>query len=96
MKFIAEIGMNHNGNFDFAFELIKQAKISGADIAKFQLGWRDGKDDINYFSDSTIKLIKKKAGLEDNYKKLGININTSYNKIISGVNLLRLKNLILN
>jgi len=39
-----------------------------------------------------IKIIKKKAGLEDNYKKLGININTSYNKIISGVNLLRLKN----
>ena len=39
-----------------------------------------------------IKLIKKIAGLEDNYKKLGININTSYNKIISGVNLLRLKN----
>lgn len=39
-----------------------------------------------------IKLIKKKAGLEDNYRKLGININMSYNKIISGVNLLRLKN----
>ena len=36
MLFVAEIGMNHNGNFDLAYELIKQAKFSGADIAKFQ------------------------------------------------------------
>jgi N,N'-diacetyllegionaminate synthase len=47
MLFIAEIGMNHNGNLDLAFELIKQAKLSGADIAKFQLGWRDGEGEIN-------------------------------------------------
>ena len=47
MLFIAEIGMNYNGNLDFAFELIKQAKYSGADIAKFQLGWRDGEGEIN-------------------------------------------------
>ena len=45
--FIAEIGMNYNGNIDLAFELIKQAKLSGADIAKFQLGWRDKPGDIN-------------------------------------------------
>ena len=38
--FIAEIRMNYNGNIDLASELIKQAKLSGADIAKFQLGWR--------------------------------------------------------
>ncbi len=47
MLFIAEIGMNHNGNFGLAFELIKQAKYAGADIAKFQLGWRDKPDEIN-------------------------------------------------
>ena len=41
MIFIAEIGMNHNGNFSLAYELIKRAKLAGADIAKFQLGWRD-------------------------------------------------------
>ena len=50
MLFIAEIGMNHNGNFGLAFELIKQAKHAGADIAKFQLGWRDKPDEINHIT----------------------------------------------
>ena len=40
MLFIAEIGMNHNGNLDLCNELVRQAKWAGADIAKFQLGWR--------------------------------------------------------
>ena len=55
MKFVAEIGMNHNGNFDLCYELIKQAKYAGADIAKFQLGWRDGKGEINQINDEIIK-----------------------------------------
>ena len=33
---IAEIGVNHNGNLDLAHELIRQARIAGAGIAKFQ------------------------------------------------------------
>ena len=57
MKFVAEIGMNHNGNFDLCYELIKQAKYAGADIAKFQLGWRDGKGEINQINDEIIKKI---------------------------------------
>jgi len=36
MVIIAEIGINHNGNMHLAHELIRQAAISGADIAKFQ------------------------------------------------------------
>lgn len=36
MVIIAEIGINHNGNINLAHELIRQAKFSGADIAKFQ------------------------------------------------------------
>lgn len=36
MIIIAEIGINHNGNINLAHELIRQAKMSGADIAKFQ------------------------------------------------------------
>ena len=40
MIFIAEIGLNHNGNLDLCHELIRQAKLAVADIAKFQLGWR--------------------------------------------------------
>jgi len=34
--FIAEIGINHNGNLDLAKDLIGEAKESGADIVKFQ------------------------------------------------------------
>lgn len=36
MIVIAEIGINHNGSIDLAHELIRQARIAGADIAKFQ------------------------------------------------------------
>lgn len=47
VTFIAEIGMNHNGNFGLFFELIKQASQSGADFAKFQLGWRSKPGELN-------------------------------------------------
>ena len=36
MLIIAEIGINHNGNIQVAHELIRQAAICGADVAKFQ------------------------------------------------------------
>ena len=47
MIFISEIGMNYNGNFSLIYELIKQSKQSGANICKFQLGWRDKPGEIN-------------------------------------------------
>ena len=47
MLFIAEIGLNHNGNFSLAYEMIRQAKAAGADVAKFQLGWRDKEGELN-------------------------------------------------
>ncbi len=59
IKFIAEIGMNADGNFDRNYELIRQAKNSGADIAKFQLGWRDKKDDINFIDYRRLKNLIK-------------------------------------
>jgi len=59
MLFIAEIGMNHNGNWDLAYELIKQAKLCGADIAKFQLGWREGEGEINRIDLDILQLLKK-------------------------------------
>lgn len=43
MKFVAEIGSNHKGLLPLAVEMIRQAKLAGADIAKFQLG--HNKDD---------------------------------------------------
>ena len=59
MLFIAEIGMNHNGNFSLAYELIRQAKYSGADIAKFQLGWRDKPDELNHITPEILAQLKK-------------------------------------
>jgi sialic acid synthase SpsE len=37
MDIIAEIGQNHNGDINIAIELIKVAKLNGANVAKFQL-----------------------------------------------------------
>lgn len=48
MLFVAEIGLNHDGNPNQAHELIRQAKFAGAHIAKFQFGWRDRPDEINH------------------------------------------------
>ena len=58
MIFIAEAGLNHNGNHSLCYELIKQAKYSGADIVKFQLGWRSGKGEINNYDYKTLKKLK--------------------------------------
>ena len=59
LTFIAEIGLNHNGNFDLCYELIKQAKLAGADIVKFQLGWRNKPHEINQLNKKKIsKLIE--------------------------------------
>ncbi|MFC2170835.1 N-acetylneuraminate synthase family protein [Calditrichota bacterium] len=36
-EIIAEIGQNHNGDIELALEMVRQAKLNGADVAKFQL-----------------------------------------------------------
>ena len=59
LTFIAEIGLNHNGNMGLLFELIKQASLSGADIAKFQLGWRSGPGELNELGLEELDLINK-------------------------------------
>ncbi len=61
MLFIAEIGMNHNGHFGLAGELIRQAKWAGADIVKFQLGWRDGEGEINRITPDIIRDLQRLA-----------------------------------
>lgn len=45
--FVAEIGVNHDGSFPLAYEMIRRAKAAGADVAKFQFGWRDTPSEIN-------------------------------------------------
>lgn len=57
MIFIAEIGMNYNNNFNLIYELIRQAKFSGADICKFQLGWRDKPNEINHLDHKKVNRI---------------------------------------
>ncbi len=59
MLFIAEIGLNHNGNLGVCYEMIKKAKQAGADIAKFQLGWRNSPGEINCIDDDWLKKLKE-------------------------------------
>ena len=59
MIFCAEIGVNHDGHWDRAFELIRLAKASGADIAKFQFGWRDQPGEINNISPERAEALKQ-------------------------------------
>jgi N,N'-diacetyllegionaminate synthase len=59
MLFIAEIGLNHNGNFGLAYELIRQAKYAGADIVKFQLGWRGKEGELNFIDQQILSDLKK-------------------------------------
>ncbi len=47
--------MNYNGNLSLCYELIKQAKYSGASIVKFQLGWRDKPGEINQLDEKKVK-----------------------------------------
>jgi N,N'-diacetyllegionaminate synthase len=55
VKYVAEIGMNHNGNFGLLEALIREAKYAGADCVKFQLGWREGEGELNVWSDQELK-----------------------------------------
>jgi len=64
MSFIAEIGLNHNENFGLVHELVRQAVNSNADIAKFQLGWRSRKGELNFISPDTLRRI---VGIVDHY-----------------------------
>jgi N,N'-diacetyllegionaminate synthase len=59
MLFVAEIGLNHDGNFDLAYELIRQAKEAGADIAKFQFGWRNKPDEINHIDHARARQLRE-------------------------------------
>ena len=54
---IAEAGVNHNGDLKIAKELIRQAAMAGADIVKFQLGWRGKPGEINHITEKDLKNI---------------------------------------
>ena len=81
LTFIAEIGMNHNGNFGLLPELIRQASLSGADIAKFQLGWRDGKDEINRLTEKELNLIVESCNFYEIEPMFSIISDSAFNMI---------------
>lgn len=62
MLFIAEIGLNHNGNFGLIHALVREAAEAGADIAKFQLGWRAGEGEINRITPEVLADIVRICG----------------------------------
>lgn len=61
MLFIAELGLNHNGNFDLVCELMRQAKLTGADIVKLQLGWRCKEGEMNRIDEAAMDKFFKYA-----------------------------------
>ena len=79
--YIAEIGMNADGNFDLNYELIRQASLSGANIAKFQLGWRSSKDDINFIDAERLALLIEWCGYHQIEFMASIITRDAYNLI---------------
>jgi sialic acid synthase SpsE len=59
MLWVAEIGLNYEGNFDLAYELIRQAKLAGANIAKFQFGWRCQSGEINHIDENQARRLRE-------------------------------------
>jgi len=59
MLYVAEIGLNYDGDIDLAYELIRRAKLSGADVAKFQFGWRDEPGDVNCINEEIARKFKE-------------------------------------
>ena len=62
--FIADIAANHDGNINKAFELIYQAKKSGADAAKFQHFAAE-----TIVSDKSFSKMKSKLSHQSKWKK---------------------------
>ena len=86
------VGLFFENFFKFNFNNINKSETSFDLKKRFELIFNifDVKN-INNFN-SKISLIKEQAKLEDNLKKLNINVEKSSEKIIKGINLLRLGN----
>lgn len=90
MLLVAEIGLNHDGNFNLIFEMIRSAKFAGADIAKFQFGWREKKNEINYIDLNRAKTLKKWCDYFEIEMMASI-INENAFKLAKAINLKRYK-----
>jgi alcohol dehydrogenase len=86
------VGLFFENFFKFNFDNLNESKTSFVLKKRFDLIFNlFDVENINDFN-SKISLIKKKAKLEDNLKILNINIEENAEKIIKGINLLRLGN----
>lgn len=70
IRIISEIGINHNGNFHWINELIRQSKLGGADYAKFQLYtsqliWGDDSRKHNEFTFNQVAQIRDMCEMHD-------------------------------
>lgn len=59
MLFVAELGTTHRGIEALAFEMVRRAKASGADVAKFQYGWPASKGPERRWATENAGLIRE-------------------------------------
>ncbi|OGC64639.1 hypothetical protein A3J33_01025 [candidate division WWE3 bacterium RIFCSPLOWO2_02_FULL_53_10] len=57
--FAAELGSLHKGIEALAYEMVRQAKLAGADAAKFQFGWPRGAGPIRCWATDNAAIIRK-------------------------------------
>ena len=74
--YIAEVGINHEGNLDKAIEYCKKAKEAGADAVKFQwvnaeLAYEKGTESYQIFKDSYLSF-KEMSAINNECNKLKI------------------------
>ena len=86
------VGLFFERFFKFNFDNINKSETSFDLDERFKLIFKlFDVNNINDFS-SKVSFIKKKAKLEDNLKSLNIDVEKNSEKIIKGINLLRLGN----
>jgi N,N'-diacetyllegionaminate synthase len=90
MDFVAEIGLNYNGNLNLALEMIRQAKLSGATVVKFQLGWRSEKGDLNHLTIEDINTLQE-FSIQQNIELMFSIITEDALNLIKNFNFSRLK-----
>ena len=86
------VSLTLNQFIKFNYENIKKANCNFSLKERYKLLFKLTNSKNLKNLDEYLIGIKKKSGLENNFKKLGINIKENYNEIISGINILRLSN----
>ena len=86
------VSLTLNKFFKFNFENIKNSNCNFDLKDRYKMMFEVSKTDNMENFDKFLTDIKKKAKLENNFIKLGIDLKKNYSNIISGVNILRLSN----